>query len=208
MAFYVGKGQGKRAHSYRDRNIHWKRIVAKYGHDAVILDHFNDEQDALAHERYLISSFRALGVPLCNLTDGGEGVSGYVPTAETRAKASAVHKGVSHSAEHRAKIGAANKGKIRSTEARAKVSLVHSGKTISTEHRARITAALKGRKLSPEHIAKVVAATTGKKRSAEFCAKNSAAKKGGILSAGHRAKISASLIMYNASRIALRPQND
>ena len=83
--FYVGKGKGQRAHSTANRNSHWHRIVIKHGHTLMIAESFRDEQDAFAHERYLIASFRALGLQLCNMTDGGEGSSGCIRSEEYRA---------------------------------------------------------------------------------------------------------------------------
>lgn len=42
--------------------------------------------DWQARERHWIAKLRAEGVPLLNLTDGGEGLSGHAPSAEHRAK--------------------------------------------------------------------------------------------------------------------------
>lgn len=97
--FYVGKGHGKRAYDTAKRNQHWTNIVAKYGHMVVIAEYFEIEDDAFAHERYLIATLRALGKGLTNLTNGGEGACGFVagPCPE----------------ERKLKISAAQKGKAR-----------------------------------------------------------------------------------------------
>ena len=95
-----------------------------------------------------------------NLTDGGDGCTGYKHTAESRSKMSANHADVS---------GEKNPqyGKHPSEETKAKISANHAdvsgeknpnyGKPISEEQKAKISAAHKGRKFgsrSPESKAK------------------------------------------------------
>jgi hypothetical protein len=80
--FYIGKGKGTRHKQTTKRNQYWQRTVAKYGFDSEVLAHWNSEKDSLEHEKLLISCFRDLGYSLCNLTDGGEGSSGYKFTEE------------------------------------------------------------------------------------------------------------------------------
>jgi hypothetical protein len=82
--FYIGKGKGNRSVQSSKRSDYWKRVVEKYGLVVEILEYWADESDALAHERYLIASYRAIGASLCNLTDGGEGISGYVFSEDQR----------------------------------------------------------------------------------------------------------------------------
>lgn len=177
--FYVGKGQGARAQS-AGRSKHWHNIVKKHGHTVSVIEHFDDEADAFAHERYLIASFRALGVALCNFTDGGEGSSGWVPSAETRAQMSSSHKGHVHSAEHRAKIGAAANGHTNflghthTIEAKAKMSTAHKGVPKSSAHRAKISTANKGKTNFLGHT-----------HTTETLAKMSAALKGNTYALGH-----------------------
>jgi hypothetical protein len=85
--FYIGKGQGKRAHVKTGRSRHWKNIVNKHGLKVEIFANWQSEQDAHTHERFLIACFRDdLGTQLVNLTDGGEGSSGWSPDADTRAR--------------------------------------------------------------------------------------------------------------------------
>ena len=128
-----------------------------------------------------------------NLTDGGEGTSGVErtpeyrakmsaakknPSAETRAKMSAVHKGKTLSDEHRAKIGAARKGKKHSEETKAKIRAKHKGVPKSPEHKAKLAAANTGKKASAETKAKMSAKHKGKRHTKEARAKIAAAKKG------------------------------
>jgi hypothetical protein len=68
---------------------------------------------------------------LCNLTDGGEGTSGFVHSKEARAKLFLVNKGKNkgrvHSEETKAKMASSHKGRMKSDETRAKMSLTHKG---------------------------------------------------------------------------------
>ncbi len=84
--FYVGKGHGKRAWSKSRSNPHWHNIVNKYGYTIDVLSRFHNEQCAFSFERALIS-FYGRG-NLCNLTDGGEGTSGFVQSEEAKKKMS------------------------------------------------------------------------------------------------------------------------
>jgi hypothetical protein len=90
--FYIGKGIGRRAYS-KNRNDHWKRIVSKYGYEVQILAHWDTEAEALDHEVLLISCMKDMGIELANMTDGGEGATGYQHTEESKAKISKVRKG-------------------------------------------------------------------------------------------------------------------
>jgi hypothetical protein len=125
---------------------------------------------------------------LRNLTDGGDGALGNVPSAEVRAMAAERRRGQKHTPEALAKISAASKGRVvtaetrakmaekargrtHTAEARVKIGAAHKGKVIPAEQRARHSAMLKGRKLTPEHCAKISAAQKGKVRTPEHQAK-------------------------------------
>ena len=87
-----------------------------------------------------------------NLTDGGDGNSGFSYSPEARAKISAAHKGKPHSEEHKAKIAAAKKGKKRkpfSEEHKRKISEHHKANGVKPPGWA-------GRKHTPETIAKII----------------------------------------------------
>lgn len=90
--FYIGKGQGKRHLVKTKRNNHWNNVVRKHGFTSEILCKWNTEHEALEHEKLLIQCFKDIGIPLVNLTDGGEGTSGWVPSESWRAKKSASQK--------------------------------------------------------------------------------------------------------------------
>jgi hypothetical protein len=90
--FYIGKGQGSRHLVKTKRNNYWNNVVAKHGFTSEILCKWKTEQEALEHEKFLIQCFKDIGTPLVNLTDGGEGTSGWVPSDSWRAKKSASQK--------------------------------------------------------------------------------------------------------------------
>jgi len=143
--FYIGKGIGRRAYS-KNRNNYWKNIVAKYGYEVQILAHWDTEAEALDHEVLLIACMKDMGIELCNLTDGGEGATGYKHKEEHKAKLKGntygastwgmTFKGKKHSAESRAKmsyvrIGNKNKlGAKLSDESRDKISKAKTGKIV------------------------------------------------------------------------------
>ena len=82
--FYIGRGTGKRwKQSGSKRNEYWHRIVKKHGgfiaekiYEGITSDRANDL------EVMLILAYGREN--LCNLTDGGKGASGYIPTKEWR----------------------------------------------------------------------------------------------------------------------------
>lgn len=89
--FYVGKGTGKRAYQKRNRSIRWVRHSNKYGFSVHIVKDNMEECCAFVFEKILINVIGREN--LCNLTDGGEGTSGRIPSMEHRMKCSASNKG-------------------------------------------------------------------------------------------------------------------
>ncbi len=69
-----------------------------------------DQESLSACERYWIAYFRALGCPLTNLTEGGEGICGYKHTEEAKKKVALANSGKIPSAETRVKMSAKKKG--------------------------------------------------------------------------------------------------
>lgn len=178
--FYVGKGRGKRAYTRNGRNSHWKNIIAKLerigsGYEVKLVATGLTEFEAFSLEKERISFWRNVA-DLCNKTDGGDGVSGLVMSAnsrkkmsekakgrpgnitmlgrkhslETKAKMSAAHKGKQKSPEHVAKVAASHKGKKRSDAHKKKLSIAHTGKIISSETRIKLSQAAKLQWLDPE----------------------------------------------------------
>lgn len=160
--FYVGKGVGGRAYDFEgNRNNHYKHIVAKCGKQnvSVRIIECSSEQMALDLEIRLIKALRHRGANICNLTDGGEGISGYRHTDEAKAVMSTVRKGRKHKDSTKQKmsekrVGEKNAffGKAHTEESKAKIadSKIGTvgpwlGKARSDETKKRISEALMGR---------------------------------------------------------------
>lgn len=208
--FYVGKGRGLRLRQTDGRNPWWRKIARKHGWNASTLAYWSTEVEAFEHERFLIACFKDMGAPLCNLTEGGEGRSGYYLSEEAKRRISEKKRGRQHTAEHRlknaaaqvgtrrtpesiAKTAAGNRGLKRSEETRQVLADLARGRPMSDETRAKVIAANKGRKRSDEFKAKVSAGLRGRPVSAETREKIAAAHRGRIISAEHRLQIAATL---------------
>jgi len=202
--FYIGKGRDARAYAKTGRSIHWNNTAKKYKDFTVtILAKWPTEKEAFEHEIFLIETFKLMSVSIVNLSKGGEGASGVVPSAETRKKMSVASKGRRKSEETKAKMSAAAKGVKKSTEHLEKMRQQNLGKKANEKQLAALTAhrhlaytpeaqanksaALKGRDVS-SWIHKVADANRGKKASVEARANMSAAGKGRKQSAEQIAK--------------------
>lgn len=156
--FYIGKGAGNRAYDMKMRNKYWHNVVAKYGNPHVeILANWDLEEEALDHEKLLISCFKDMGYKLANLTDGGEGISGYKHTNEAKQKMRG-RTGEKHpmfgkpkSIEVKLKISQAKIGKKQTEEFKKKISEKFKGRIFSAEHLKKISESLKGREFTQEH---------------------------------------------------------
>jgi hypothetical protein len=132
--FYVGKGAGHRANTKSNRNIYWHNIVNKYdGFDVRYLIKNVDEEFALLVECERISQLKMLNIKICNLTDGGDGVSGYKFTEQQRKNISDGHKGQVVSEKTRIAVSKAHKGIPKSAEVRKKISDSNLGKKRTKE---------------------------------------------------------------------------
>jgi hypothetical protein len=120
--FYIGKGRTKRAWSKQDRNPYWFNVVNKYGYEVVLLAVNLTEQKALAEEQLVIHHFKKFGC-LANLTSGGEGISGFKFSEQSKEKMKLAKIGAKHSAEHKLKNSLSNKGRVVPPEVRLRMSL-------------------------------------------------------------------------------------
>lgn len=148
--FYVGKGKGKRAYSKHGRSDWWKRTVEKHGFVVEVVFSALSEEDAFQCEKDTILEFRYFDHPLVNLTDGGEGMSGHKPSAETIAK--------------RAE---SLRGKKRTPEQCKRISESITGRKLSSSVVEGMVRRRTGVKRPPDSIRKTAEANRGKKRTLE-----------------------------------------
>lgn len=176
--FYVGKGKLDRAWNKVARSRYWKAIVAKHGFYVEIVQSGMQEWWSFELEKDLIQKYGREN--LCNLTDGGDGMSGHFHSEEsiakmkghpvseeTRKKISAGNKGKKRNQAERDRISAMNTGRKHSEETRKRLSLARQGRVFSEETRKKISDSQKGRKLTEEQKRKVVEFLTGRKLSDE-----------------------------------------
>lgn len=156
----------------------------------VIVKEGMSEPCSLSLERVFIAKFKG---QTCNLTDGGQGISGYKHTHEAievmREKKSG-YRPKRLSPEQYKAIGAAKRGIKMSDEARAKMGAAWVGREITPEWRANLSKAHKGRKHSPEHVKNQADAQRGKKLSDEHKAAIGNSHRGKKLSDEHKAVFS------------------
>jgi hypothetical protein len=180
--FYVGKGCGYRATSKKGRNPYWHRTVNKYGYYVKIVVKDIDEELAMLAEIELISASRLRGCRLVNLTDGGEGTSGYRYPDELRKEMSIKRTGRPMPEGFGAKVRARQLGVKKSPEVGANISKGKKGKAFSeetkenwkrwnhseeTKEKLRITSSM--HRHNDEAKSKISQSKIGKKRVAFHC---------------------------------------
>jgi len=138
--YYIGKGSGNRAHSPKNRAVRFPSDSSRI----LILKKNLTEEEAFRHECYMIYVFgrknNNTGI-LRNLTDGGEGPSGYRHSDECRQKI----KEAMNRPETRSSINEALRNRVHSSETRLKYSKTHKNKRVSQETREKISRASKGK---------------------------------------------------------------
>jgi hypothetical protein len=156
--FYIGigsddKGQYKRAKNMVDRSVFWHKIVKKTGYQVeIMLDNLNWEE-ACQKEIEFIKLYGRIDLGkgcLVNLTDGGEGVLGFLFTDEQKIANSKRLKilykkglvngflGKNHSEESNNKNRISHLGRKHSDSTKEKMSLDRLGKKKSVEHKEKI----------------------------------------------------------------------
>jgi len=147
--YYVGKGKGDRAYNS------FRRIKAP-PRDRIIFALKNlTERQAFDNEREFIKWYgrkdNNTGI-LRNLTDGGEGASGYIPSEEVRRRQSEIQKsrGYKASEETRKLISEKNKGKKLTEEHKKKLSI-----PLSEDHKRKISESIKNLFKNEEYVKKL-----------------------------------------------------
>jgi len=141
--FYVGKGKDKRFCDKNKRGRYWKHYVNKHGFVPKIIQDGMDEELAFLVEMECIDVYRRRNIGLINLTDGGEGCSGY---------------SMSHSEEQKAKwsldrkgMPSPRKGVKLLDSTKEKIRIARQGKPLTDKHKANISQGLIGNR----HTAKL-----------------------------------------------------
>ena len=148
--FYIGKGKQDRIFCKSTRNNYWNNTVAKHGFLPIKLAKWKIEQEAFAHEKFLIWCFKDMGIELVNMTDGGEGLSN--PSKETRKKMSANNAMKRPEiAKKSAELRAGKKLPPVGQEAREKMSKAKKGVPLSDSHKKKLSEVRKGVSFSEEH---------------------------------------------------------
>ena len=155
--YYIGKGSGNRAYWKGRRCVPTPTDKSRI----LILKHFEKEEDAFKHEIYMIAVLgrKDLGTGILrNLTDGGEGGSGWTPTQEQIDKSANARRGRKASPEHCKAISEGQKGKVIPPEVKEKMKVARRKRVISEETKRKTSATMKGRPHSPEHRRKLAEA--------------------------------------------------
>ena len=184
--FYVGKGMGRRAFDKSHRSKFWKNIVAKHGVRVELVKEGITESESIQLEIQTIDEYRRAGIKLINMTDGGDGTTGYSHTEEHRRKMSALQAGASN--PRFGKTGT-RKG-VKATEDQIeRMRQSHLGKKLPEEQRQKIrqstklaregikTLGMTGRTHSPETKEKMRLKALGRRLSAESIEKISQTKR-------------------------------
>jgi hypothetical protein len=157
--FYVGKGQGNRLNSLKDRNRYWNFIYAKFGsfESRKLLEHDNEELVFLA-EQERIDQLRRIGIKLCNVTKGGEGTTGLKHTKTAKQKISEARKKATpfkHTEESKAKIRKANTGAVFTEERKKNISQARKGYKMPESVKLKLKNRVKTYKHSEETLEKM-----------------------------------------------------
>ena len=188
--YYIGKGHGNRAWSGHSRKT---KIPTDFSR-ILILKKDLTEKEAFRHEIYMISIFGRKNAGtghLLNFTDGGEGLSGFKHSEETREKIGKAHRGKFVTTETRQRISEANALRPPvSQETREKLKIASTGRVYTEESRKKMSDARKGKTLTEKTRKKMSDARKGKPLSEAAKQKMSETTKGRKLSDEHRRKIS------------------
>lgn len=137
---YVGKGHGRRAYSFSHRKGYHKNWIAKLAKSGLkpkveIFQDLLSETEALDQEKYWIEYFRSVGDKLTNLTDGGEGTSGYKFPEELKKRLNALKTWPKEATEKAAELA---RGKKRNPAIGAKIAKARKGMKFTDEHKANL----------------------------------------------------------------------
>ncbi len=136
---YVGKGKGRRAYNFINRNKLWLDIKSKTNIKVEILIKDIENEFAILIERDVIESYKFKKINLVNINIGGAGDKKYSHSDEIKKKISESHKGKKRPLEVMEKMWQASRGKPKSEQHKLNLAKSHIGKKLSLEHRKKIS---------------------------------------------------------------------
>jgi len=145
----LGYRIGKHKHSSNKSGFYFYRAIRKYGWDVFeweVLEQCDTEEELNDLEYHYIQQYRRFGKGVYNMTDGGDGMSGFVFSEESKQKMSKAHKGVFPSEETRKKLSDSQKGRVFSEESKQKMSISQKGKVLSEETKKKLSDSKRGEK--------------------------------------------------------------
>jgi NUMOD3 motif-containing protein len=175
LPYYVGKGKGDRAFVSDGHGVHRPKDKAR-----ILIQNWESEEKAFEMEKWWIAFYgrKDLGTGcLRNLTDGGEGPSGF--SESIRSKMSTSQKaafaagrihgmlGKRHTEESKQKNAEAHRGKKHTKETCHKMSNSRKGHETSEAVRSKISASNMGHGFTPETLEKMRKAKLGRSLSEE-----------------------------------------
>ena len=121
LPFYIGKGRKYRERDRVNRSRWWKNVVEKHGYSIEYLHFDLEEEESKLLEVMEINNHKALGYPLVNISLGGDGNHGWVPSDLTKQRISEGNRGKSPSAAVRLKMSESQSGRKHKDETKAKI---------------------------------------------------------------------------------------
>lgn len=138
--------------------------MRKHSHYTEIwADEIDDRELLYQLEIQTIAQLKEYGIELYNLTDGGDGQRGWVPSEEWRKNNSLIRKGTKLSEETKKKMSVSQK-LVWTNEHREKMKKIRTGKKMSEETKLKIGNANRGRIPTEEHKRKLSDSKIGKYR--------------------------------------------
>jgi hypothetical protein len=125
--YYIGKGKGNRAYKKSGREVKLPRDKSRI----IFLKQNLTEEKAFRHEKYIIAVFGRKDLEtgiLRNMTNGGEGISGYVMKEEQKLKLSEKATGRIMSKNARLQMSISQIGRKHPEEVKKKISQKQLGK--------------------------------------------------------------------------------
>jgi hypothetical protein len=143
--YYIGKGKGKRAWTKTSRE---QRRKPPSDDKIRILHEGLSEEQAFILEKQIISEYGRVDLGtgiLRNMSNGGEGPSGTIRSAEFKRKMSAIVTGRKKTPEQRKAQSLRQFGSTQSSVAKLKNSVAHTGLIRTKEHQDKLAASLRDR---------------------------------------------------------------